>query len=151
MAKILGYNLLGQNRTYTGYYNGAATKVGEYYIGGTGLSERAAIEAGYQVECGYSELTTRELTTRFPIMPDAKKIRFKLVVDRKSHRLLGGQIVSGQPVTGRIDLLTFTLQKGSTVEDLSALSYSSQPYQAFFPAANGIVLAAEEIKKKIES
>ena len=144
MAKILGYNLKGQNRTYPGFYNGAATKVGKYFIGGTGMSEIAAKAAGYDVVCGYSEVTTK-----FPIMPGAKKKRMKLVADNSTHRVLGAQIVSEEPVVGRIDLLTFAIQKKSTVEDLSALSYASQPHQSFYPAANIVVLAAEDIRTKL--
>ncbi len=143
MSKILGFNFKGQNRTYPGFYNGAATKVGKYFIGGTGLSETAAKAAGYDTVCGYSEVTTK-----FPIMPGAKKKRMKLVADKASHRILGAQIVSEEPVVGRIDLLTFAIQKESTIEDLSALSYASQPHQSFYPAANIVVLAAEDIRKK---
>ena len=143
MSKVLGFNLKGQNRTYPGFYNGAATKVGKYFIGGTGLSEAAAKNIGYDTVCGYSEVTTK-----FPIMPGAKKKRMKLVVDKATHRILGAQIVSEEPVVGRIDLLTYSIQKESTVEDLSALSYASQPHQSFYPAANIVVLAAEDIRKK---
>ena len=75
----------------------------------------------------------------------------KLVADRATHRILGAQIVSEEPVVGRIDLLTFAIQSESTVEDLSALSYASQPHQSFYPAANIVVLAAEDIRKKIGS
>jgi NADH oxidase (H2O2-forming) len=143
MAKVLGLNLLGHKRTYPGFYNGAATKVGKYFIGGTGLSETAARNMGYDVVCGYSQVTTK-----FPIMPEAKKKRMKVVVDAKTHRVLGAQIVSGEPVVGRIDLLTFSIQKESTIEDLSALSYASQPHQSFYPAANIVVLAAEDVREK---
>lgn len=143
MAKILGLHLLGHTRTYPGFYNGAATKVGKYFVGGTGLSEIAARSMGYDVVCGYSQVTTK-----FPIMPEAKKKRMKIVVDAKTHRILGAQIVSGEPVCGRIDLLTFSIQKESTIEDLSALSYASQPHQSFYPAANIVVLAAEDVREK---
>ncbi len=142
MAKVLGNNLKGQNRSYPGFYNGAATKVGKYFVGGTGLSEAAAKRAGFDVVCGYSEVTTK-----FPIIPGAKKKRMKLVADKATHRIIGAQIVSEEPVVGRIDLLTFAIQKGSTVEDLSMLSYASQPHQSFYPAANVVVLAAEDIRK----
>ena len=81
-------------------------------------------------------------------MPGAKKMKFKLVADKKSKKLLGAQIMSGEPVTGRIDLLTFAIQKESTIEDVTGLSYSAQPYQSFFPAASGVVLAAEDIIRK---
>ncbi len=145
MAKVLGAALLGKDREYPGFFNGAATKVGKFFVGSTGLSESAAQKEGYEVITGYSEVTTQ-----FPIMPDAKKMRVKLVADTTSRRLLGAQIVSGEPVTGRIDLLTFAIQKHSTVEDMRSLSYSSQPYQSFFPAANSIVLAAEDILRTME-
>ncbi len=144
MAKILGLHLLGQGRTYPGFYNGAATKVGNFFVGGTGLSERIARQEGYEVVTGFSEVTTQ-----FPIMPEAKRLKVKLVADAASGRLLGAQIVSGEPVTGRIDLLTFAIQKETTVRELTDLSYSSQPYQSFYPAANGVVLAAEDVLRQL--
>ncbi|RKY54587.1 MAG: FAD-dependent pyridine nucleotide-disulfide oxidoreductase, partial [Candidatus Neomarinimicrobiota bacterium] len=144
MAKILGFNLLGQNRIYKGFYNGGATKVGQYFVGGTGFSERVAIQRGFDVICGYSEVTTK-----FPIMPTMKHKWMKLIVDKKTHKILGAQILSGEPVVARIDLITYAIQKKSTVEDLTELSYASQPHQSFYPAANLIVLAAEDVLKKI--
>ena len=145
MAKILGFNLLGQDREYHGFFNGAATKVGKYFVGGTGFSEKTAIQRGFEVVCGYSEVTTK-----FPIMPTKKIKKMKLVVDMKSHRILGAQVVSGEPVIGRIDLLTYAIQKKSTVEELTELSYASQPHQSFYPAANLVVLAAEDVLKKMK-
>ncbi len=144
MSKILGFNLLGQNRSYKGFFNGAATKVGKYYLGSTGFTEKIAKERGFDIICGYSKVTTK-----FPIMPTKKNKQMKLVVDRKTHRVLGAQIVSGEPVIGRIDLLTYAIQKDSTVEELAELSYASQPHQSFYPAANVVVLASEEIIKKL--
>ena len=144
MAKILGFNLLGQHRRYSGFYNGVATKVGKYFVGGTGLSEQAAKQAGYEIVCGCSEVTTK-----FPIMPGAKKKRMKLIADKSSHEILGAQIVSEEPVVGRIDLLTFAIQQKRRLEDLAALSYASQPHQSFYPAANIVVLAAEDILKQV--
>lgn len=144
MAKVLGSNLLGTKRIYPGFFNGAATKAGQSFVGGTGLSEKTACESGFDTICGYSELTTQ-----FPIMPDAKPIRLKLIADKKSHRLLGAQIVSGESVSARIDLLTFAIQKQATIEELAELSYSAQPFQSFFPAANIIVSAAEDILKDL--
>lgn len=138
MAKVLAHNLLGEDREYPGFLNGAATRVYEHFVGGTGLTERACRELGIETVTGYGETTTQ-----FPIMPDAKPLRVKLVARRDKGLLLGGQVVSGEAVAARIDLLTFAIQKEATLRDLAALSYASQPYQAFFPAANAFVLAAE--------
>ncbi len=142
MAKVLGFNLLGQSRSYSGFYNGAATKAGKYFVGGTGLSERIAKDAGYDIVTAYSEVTSK-----FPIMPGAKKIHLKLIVEKASKRLLGAQLLAEEPVTDKIDTLTLAIQNKFTVEQLSQLSYSSQPYQSYYPAANLLVLAAEEALK----
>ena len=144
MAKVLGWNLLGQERTYPGFFNGAATKIADAFAGGTGLSEVEARRNNIEPVCGHSEVTTQ-----FPIMPEAKKLRVKLIVDPSTRRLIGGQIVSGEPVTGRLDLLTFAIQKQATVDDLAQLSYAAQPYQSFYPAANGVALAAEDVIAKL--
>ncbi len=140
MAKILAFNLLGQDREYPGFFNGSATKVGKYYVGGTGLSERIANENGFETICGYSEVTSK-----FPIMPDAKKMRLKLISDAQSKKLIGAQIISEEPVTDKIDTLTLAIQNQLTIMSLTQLSYSAQPYQSFYPAANLIVLATEDI------
>lgn len=145
MAKVLGYNLLGDDRSYPGFYNGSATKIGKYYVGGTGLSERIASLHDYTTVCGYSEVSSK-----FPIMPGAKKIHLKFIADRKTMELIGAQIVSEEPVTDRIDLLTFAIQNRSQIKDLTKLSYAAQPYQSFFPAANLVVLAAEDILNKTD-
>ncbi len=144
MAKVLARNLLGEEYEYPGFFNGAATKVYDYFIGGTGLTEAEAKKSGFKTVIGYAELTTQ-----FPIMPEAKKLKIKLVANSKSGVIIGGQIVSGEPVTGKIDLLTYAIQNKSTIRDLAKLSYSAQPYQSFFPAANAVVLAAEDILNKI--
>jgi pyruvate/2-oxoglutarate dehydrogenase complex dihydrolipoamide dehydrogenase (E3) component len=83
-------------------------------------------------------------------MPLVKKKKFKLIADRKTHRILGAQIVSGEPVVGRVDIITFAIQQKATVEDLSQLSYASQPHQSFYPAANLLVLASEDIRKQLD-
>lgn len=140
MAKVLASVLKGGEAKYNGFYNGAATKVGSYFIGGTGLTEKAAGK-------NYNTVTgTSELTTMFPNMPGTKKIKLKLVASAETGRILGGQVLSGEPVTDRIDTITLAIQQELTAADLADLSYSSQPWQSFFPANNLIVAAAGEIE-----
>ena len=76
MAKVLARSILGQDVRYQGFFNGSATKAGVYYAGGTGFTESAALAAGYAVRTGFSEVTTQ-----FPIMPGARKMRIKLVCE----------------------------------------------------------------------
>jgi len=144
MAKVLADNLLGRERRYPGFYNGAATKVYGFFIGGTGLTSAVAEREGMGVVTGEAELTTR-----FPIMPDARPVRVRLLFSADSGRLIGGQVISGEPVTAQVDLLTWMIQQGNTVDEVVDLSYSAQPYQSFFPAANAVVAAAEKAREKL--
>lgn len=140
MAKVLSRNLLGESWEYPGFVNGSATKSYEWFLGGTGLTAAAATKDGFEIVLGAGETTTQ-----FSIMPDTKPLRVRLVAERKTGRVLGGQVVSGEPVCGKIDLITLAIQQQMTARQLIDFSYSAQPYQSFFPAANAIVLAAEDV------
>ncbi len=144
MARVLADNLRGKRREYGGFFNGSATKAGNLYVGGTGLKEAEA-KARFDAIVSYAEFTTA-----FPIMPTAKKVRLKMIADRETGRVLGGQVVSGEPVTDKIDQITMAIQFGITAEQLLGFSYSSQPWQSFFPAHNLLVKAAEKIAAEIE-
>lgn len=144
MARMLAKNLLGDHRTYRGFYNGAATKVGKYFIGGTGLTVNAA-QGRFDVVIGVAELTTA-----FPIMPNARPAKMKLVADKNTLNIIGGQVLAEVPVTDKVDMITLAIQAGLTVRDLTGFSYSAQPYQSFFPANNLIVACAENILGKLD-
>ncbi|MBN1241258.1 MAG: FAD-dependent oxidoreductase [Spirochaetales bacterium] len=135
MGKLLGAALLGSKVEYRGFYNGAATKVGPWFVGGVGLTEAQARKR-HEIMVGEASLTTT-----FPIMPESKPARLKLVADRATGKLLGAQIVSGAPVTDKVDQLTMAIQYGIPVAELEYFSYSSQPYQSYYPADNLIVHA----------
>jgi len=145
MGRLLAKNLLGDNRKYSGFYNGAATKVMNYFVGSTGLSEKAAASKGYDYVAGKAKMKTA-----FPIMPFTKDIELKLIVDRTTQTVLGGQVVSGEPVTDKIDQITMAVQFGVHVRQLAQLSYSAQPYQSFFPANNLLAHASEMIINQLD-
>lgn len=145
MGRVLANNLLGKDRHYTGFFNGAATKIGDFFIGGTGFSENTA-RRFFDVEVSYAEFTTA-----FPIMPSAKKVKLKLIADKKSRKIVGGQFISGEPVADKVDKITMAIQYGISLEQLVNFSYASQPYQSYYPAHNLIVKAAEGLLKKLEA
>src|SRR6056297_1245653 len=149
MARVLADTLRdrdrGRDREYGGFYNGSATKAGELFVGGNGLKEAEARER-YDAVVSFAEFTTA-----FPIMPTAKKVKLKLIADRQSGRILGGQVVSGEPVTDKIDQITMAIQFRITARQLLGFSYSSQPWQSFYPAHNLLVKAAEGLVAKMDA
>ncbi|HPQ40326.1 MAG TPA: FAD-dependent oxidoreductase [bacterium] len=144
MAKIAAINILGGNAQYPGFFNGAATVVGEMRIGGTGFTETYARDRGYEVVTGYGETTSR-----FPMMPGARPVKVKLIADTATGRIIGGQVTAFEAVTERIDVITLAIQQRMTASELMNLSYSAQPWQTFFPARNAIVQAATALNDRL--
>jgi NADPH-dependent 2,4-dienoyl-CoA reductase/sulfur reductase-like enzyme len=62
-----------------------------------------------------------ESITRAGYYPDNKPIWIKILADRKSGRILGSQIVGGEGVKERIDLIALALLLKADLRDLSSL------------------------------
>jgi NADPH-dependent 2,4-dienoyl-CoA reductase/sulfur reductase-like enzyme len=138
MAKIAARVLAGKDDEYIGFYNGAATCVEDWRIGATGFTATVAESRGIETIVGYGETTTL-----FPMMPGADTLKLKIVADRKTMRVIGGQVISKLPATDKTDVITLAIQRRMTLKGLSKLSYSAQPWQSFFPARSAIVEACE--------
>ncbi len=139
MAKVAARTAAGLKDSFPGFYNGAATCVGRWRVGATGFTAAAAVKRGLEVVTGHGEATTT-----FPIMAEAGPLKVKIVAERSTLRVVGGQVLSdGFPATDKTDILTLAIQRRMTLKGLSRLAYSAQPLQSFFPAANAIVLACE--------
>ncbi|MBN1880484.1 FAD-dependent oxidoreductase [bacterium] len=140
MAKVAARVAAGKPDDYTGFYNGAATCVGDWKIGSTGFTSEIALKRGIDVIAG-----SGEMTTLFPMMPGTGPLKVRIIAEKSSRRIVGGQILSKLPATDKTDLITLAIQQEMTVEDLSRLAYSAQPWQSFMPARNAIVMACENI------
>lgn len=138
MAKIAARVLAGKDDEYLGFVNGAATCAYDLRMGATGFSEELARKRGFDVVIGWGETTTL-----FPMMPGAAPLKVKIIADAKDLRIIGAQVVSTLSTTDKIDVLSLAIQHRTTLKGLSKLSYSSQPWQSFFPARNAIVDACE--------
>ncbi len=138
MAKIAARVLAGKDDEYPGFINGAATCAYDLRLGATGFTEELARQRGFDVVVGRGETTTL-----FPMMPNAGKLKVKIIADAKDLRILGGQIVSTLPTTDKVDILSLAILHRTTLKGLAKLSYSAQPWQSFFPARNAIVEACE--------
>jgi len=138
MAKVAARVVAGQDDEYAGFYNGAATCVGDWRIGSTGFTETVAAQRGIETVVGFGKTTTR-----FPMMPDSRTLQVKIVADAKDLRIVGGQVLSTVAATDKVDVITLAVQRRLTLKGLAGLSYSAQPWQSFFPARSAIVEACE--------
>ncbi|MGC9105237.1 MAG: FAD-dependent oxidoreductase [Thermoprotei archaeon] len=112
MGFVAGSNIGGHEMRFPGVVGTVITKFNDYFVAKTGLTEREAREHGFKPFAA-----TIESKTRARYYPGAKDIFIRLVMDEATGRLLGGQIIGGEEVLGRIDAVAAMIQKGMTVEE----------------------------------
>ena len=113
-GRVAGENAAGGNAEFKGVAGSVITKTFDLLVGKTGLDKREALENGFDpVE---KEIKS---VTRAGYYPNKKSIIIKLVADKKSRRILGAQIIGGEAVKGRIDLIAFALLTSATIDDLA--------------------------------
>jgi len=121
-GRVAASNALGVPMRYRGALGTSVVKVFEATAGMTGLSERAAREAGLDV--GVAVIHKDHHAGYYP---GAEELSLQLVYDRKTSRLLGAQAFGRAGVDKRIDVLATALAAGMSLEDLSELDLAYAP------------------------
>ncbi|MCL6596705.1 MAG: FAD-dependent oxidoreductase, partial [Firmicutes bacterium] len=123
-GRIAGENALGGSRVYEGTLGTQVVKVFDTVVGRTGLSEAEARLEGW--DAATAELTTWDHKAYYP---GAQALHIRIVADRASGRLLGGQILGRHPseVAKRVDVLAVALYHGMSVDAVSDLDLSYAP------------------------
>jgi NADPH-dependent 2,4-dienoyl-CoA reductase/sulfur reductase-like enzyme len=134
-GRVAGENAAGGDASFSGIVSTAVVKVFDAHAARTGLSERQARAEGFDVET-----VTAQGSARAHYMPHHPPIHVKLVFERGSQRLLGGQMVGTEGVAKRIDVIAAALHAKWTTYDLAKLDLSYAP--PFAPVWDPILVAA---------
>ncbi len=141
-GRVLGTNLGGGYATFPGVVGTAVSKVCALEIARTGLREKDCDEAGF------AYVTVRvDSSTRAGYYPGAEPITVKLVVEQRTGRLLGGQIVGREGAAKRIDALAVALWNRMTVEEISSLDLGYAP--PFSPVWDPVLIAARKAAERL--
>jgi NADPH-dependent 2,4-dienoyl-CoA reductase/sulfur reductase-like enzyme len=143
-GRVAGINLGGGYATFPGVVGTAVTKVCDLEIGRTGLNEREAERAGFAVVSARVESTNRA-----GYFPGAVPMTVKLIAERRTGRLLGGQIVGRTEAAKRIDALAVAVCGAMTVEEMTALDLGYAPPYA--PVWDPVLIAARKAAEAVES
>ena len=123
-GRIAGENMAGGKTEYKGSLGTQVVKIFDLVVARTGLRDIEAQEAGY-------EPMTVEFETwdHKAYYPGAKKMRILITGDRRSHVLLGAQILGNKKseVSKRIDTVAAALFHRMKVEELNDLDLSYTP------------------------
>ena len=121
-GRIAASNALGIPMAYRGALGSSVLKVFEATAASTGLTEEAARAAGFSTGAA---VVVRDHHAGY--YPGAKEMVFKLVYDRASRRVLGGQAFGEEGVEKRIDAIAMSLQGKLTIDDLAEVDLAYAP------------------------
>lgn len=121
-GRIAGTNLGGGDASFKGIIGTAVMKVLDLDMARTGLSEKEA--KGLNLDIETVSIRSRHHATYYP---DAKRLFIKLVFDKNTRRLLGGQVVGYEGVDKRIDVLAVAITQKLTIDELQELDLSYAP------------------------
>jgi NADPH-dependent 2,4-dienoyl-CoA reductase/sulfur reductase-like enzyme len=143
-GRVAGTNIGGGAATFGGVLGTAITRVGRTEVARTGLNEREAAAAGFDAFCVMSDAKGRA-----GFLPGADPMRVKIVAERGTGRLLGGQIVGGAGSGKRIDILATALWNEMTVAEVGGMDLSYAP--PFSPVWDPVLLAAGKAATQVAS
>jgi len=120
----------------------AVSKIFDFELGAVGLSEFQAAKVGFKTLS--ATITGR---TRAHYFPGGKEVKVKIVAEPILGRVMGAQIIGGEAVAQRINMLSVAIQKEMTALELSTADTSYAPPVA--ETVEPVATAAEIVAKKI--
>jgi NADPH-dependent 2,4-dienoyl-CoA reductase/sulfur reductase-like enzyme len=121
-GRVAGINIAGGQATFPGVVGTAMVKVLSLEVARTGLQEKEIQELGLAFVSAKIDAHTR---ARY--YPGTGPMTVKILAEKGTGRLLGGQIVGQEGAGKRIDTLAAALHAGFTVEDLINLDLGYSP------------------------
>jgi NADPH-dependent 2,4-dienoyl-CoA reductase/sulfur reductase-like enzyme len=121
-GRVIGSNITGGRDTFPGVLGTTVVKVFDLGVGRVGLSADEAREAGFE-----PLVATVDGLDRAGYYPGARKLTVKMVADRTSGKVLGGQILGWGGVDKRTDVLATVITLDGTLDDLADLDLAYSP------------------------
>jgi len=139
---IAGSNIAGEHALFPGAVGTAVCKVCSYEVARTGLREKDLKRLG----TNYVTATIKS-KTRASYYPGAKTIWVKLLAEKGTGKLLGGQIIGEEGAAKRIDVVATALTHGLTLQNIIDLDLSYAP--PFSPVWDPVQTAARKLTNDI--
>jgi NADPH-dependent 2,4-dienoyl-CoA reductase/sulfur reductase-like enzyme len=136
-GRVAGLNIGGGYASFPGVVGTAVTRLCATEVGRTGLNEREARAAGFEFESVRIEATTRAHYLQ------GMQVTVKMLAERRTGRLLGGQVIGGEGAAKRVDVLATALWSGLTVDELVDVDLGYAP--PFSPVWDPVLVAARKL------
>ena len=142
-GRTLAESMYGTEGSFEGTLGTAVVKLPGLNGGRTGLSEQAAMDAGYDVVSAVAVVDDKA-----HYYPGADLFIIKLIADRKSNKLLGVQVLGAGAVDKITDIGVVALTMGATLDQLSNMDMAYAP--PFSTAIHPFVTTLNVLKNKME-
>ncbi|MCK5450072.1 FAD-dependent oxidoreductase, partial [Candidatus Pacearchaeota archaeon] len=143
-ARIAGANLYNVLRESKGTLAVYSTQVGDLCMGSAGLTEKTALKEGFEIIVGNAECPDKHPET----MPNAKKLKVKLIFSKQSRILLGGQVAGGNSTGEIVNIISLALQKTISLIELETLQVATHPKLTPAPTVYPLITAAQDALSK---
>ena len=144
-ARIAGANVFELRRKNKGVIGVFATAFGDFAVAAAGLTEKAAKDAGFDIVIGEAAAVDKHPGS----MPDAKEVKIKLIVDRETGKLIGGELSGGITTGEMANIIAAFIQSEVTADEVATFQMGTQPCLTASPIAYQIVNAAEQALTKL--
>ena len=141
-GRVAGTNIGGEYAAFGGVVGTAVSKICALEVARTGLQEKEIQQTGREYVTALTESKTRA-----SYYPGTDPITVKILAEKSSGKLLGGQIVGGKGAAKRIDVLATALHAGMDLEQVADLDLSYAP--PFSPLWDPVVMAARNAMKAL--
>lgn len=121
-GRIVANHIFGMNSSYNGSQGSSILKLFDVHIASTGINEREAKETN--IDYDYVVISSASHATYYP---GAKTMFIKVLFEKTSGKILGGQIVGFDGVDKRIDILAMAIRTNMTAFDLTELDLAYAP------------------------
>ena len=141
-GRCCAINMCGGADDFEGVLGSAVTKYFGLTISMTGFTEKFAKKNGYDT---VSVMITKRDKAGY--MPDAENVTLKLIADKRTHQMLGGQAIGCGDADKRINTLSTALLKYVTAEELSGADITYAP--PFSTSIDPLISAARLLAEKL--
>jgi len=142
-GRVAANVICNKEDAFPGVLGSAICKIFDYTVARTGLGEKEAREAGYDVVTALAPAPDKP-----HFIPTAQTLFLKLIADRKSRKLLGAQATGPGNAERRVDIAATALTAGMTVDQLANLDITYAP--PFSPAMDNLIAAANILRNKMD-
>ncbi len=139
-AKIAAMNLFEQRVKNPGPMGVFSTSIGDTSVGVAGLTEAAAIKEGFDIAMGEAGAVDKHPGS----MPGARETKVRLVFDKKTKQMIGGQACGGASTGELVNVMAALIAAHATAEEVALFQMGTHPILTASPIVYQIVNAADQ-------